>query len=140
MCQLKKDLFKGLVKILKLFPNSCVFLFRRRYYEKKYIFIVHYTSCRNSDYPARFTCFSIRFIEIMFFSGVAFTALTVWFSGSGGMVTRFIDSRASAMTGFLSTREEFSFRPNYAVLGSVIFLLIGLLFFILLLTNVIPPI
>jgi hypothetical protein len=84
--------------------------------------------------------FSIRFIEIMFFSGVVFTALTVWFSGSGGMVTRFMDSNASAMTGFLSKREEFSFRPNYAVLGSVIFLLIGLVFFILLLTNVIPPI
>lgn len=84
--------------------------------------------------------FSIRFIEIMFFSGVVFTALTVWFSGSGGMVTRFMDSTASAMTGFISKREEFSFRPNYAVLGSVIFLLIGLVFFILLLTNIIPPI
>ncbi|MBN8202851.1 hypothetical protein [Bacillus sp. NTK034] len=86
------------------------------------------------------SAFSIRFIEIMFFSGVVFTALTVWFSSTGGIVTRFMDSTASAMTGFLSKREEFSFRPSYAVLGSVIFLLIGLVFFILLLTNVIPPI
>ncbi|WP_232233692.1 hypothetical protein [Bacillus sp. J33] len=82
---------------------------------------------------------SIRFIEIMFFAGVAFTALTVWFSGSGGMVTKFIDSTLSARTGLLTEREEFRFRPNFVVLASAIFLLIGLVFFVLLVTNVIPP-
>ncbi|PWW28471.1 hypothetical protein DFO73_106287 [Cytobacillus oceanisediminis] len=82
---------------------------------------------------------SIRFIEIMFFAGVVFTALSVWFSGSGGTVTRFIDITTSARTGLLTKREEFHFRPNYVVLGSAIFLLIGLVLFILLLTNVIPP-
>ncbi|MBS4193014.1 hypothetical protein KHA94_23150 [Bacillus sp. FJAT-49705] len=82
---------------------------------------------------------SIRFIEIMFFAGVAFSAVTIWFSSSGGTITKFIDSETSARTGLKTERKEFKLQPNYVVFASILFLIIGLIFFILLLTNVIPP-
>lgn len=83
--------------------------------------------------------FSVRFIELMFFTGIAFTAFTIWFSSSGGAMTRHIDSQTSAMTGIMMKREEFTLSPNYAVFASVTFLAIGLIFFVLLVTNIIPP-
>ncbi|QED48200.1 hypothetical protein [Cytobacillus dafuensis] len=82
---------------------------------------------------------SIRFIEIMFFAGAAFSAFTIWFSSSGGAMTKFIDSQTSARTGLITEREDFKLQPNYAVFASILFLIIGLIFFILLLTKVIPP-
>lgn len=83
--------------------------------------------------------FSVRFIELMFFTGIAFTVFTIWFSSSGGAMTRHIDSQTSAMTGILMKREEFTLNPNYVVFASATFLVIGLIFFVLLITNVIPP-
>ncbi|WP_313799724.1 hypothetical protein [Cytobacillus sp.] len=83
--------------------------------------------------------FSVRFIEIMFFTGIAFSTITIWFSSSGGAMTRHIDSQTSAMTGIMINREEFNLRPNYVVFASITFLAIGLIFFVLLITNVIPP-
>ncbi|MFE8695948.1 hypothetical protein ACFYKT_06155 [Cytobacillus sp. FJAT-53684] len=83
--------------------------------------------------------FSVRFIELMFFAGVAYSTITIWFSSSGGAMTRHIDSQTSAMTGIQLKRAEFILRPNFVVFASIFFLIIGLIFFILLLTNVIPP-
>ncbi|WP_254118956.1 hypothetical protein [Bacillus sp. FJAT-29790] len=54
-------------------------------------------------------------------------------------MTKFNDSQTSAMTGLATKREEFTLRPNYVDFASLLFLLIGLIFFILLLTNTIPP-
>ncbi|WP_102275028.1 hypothetical protein [Cytobacillus massiliigabonensis] len=82
--------------------------------------------------------FSVRFIELMFFTGIAFSTITIWFSSSGGAMTRHIDSQTSAMTGIMMKREEFILRLNYVVLASVTFLVIGLIFFVLLITNMIP--
>jgi hypothetical protein len=83
--------------------------------------------------------FSVRFIELMFFTGIAFSAITICFSSSGGAMTKYIDSKTSAMTGILTKREEFTLRPNYVVFASITFLVIGFIFFVLLLTGVIPP-
>ncbi|MEH7346430.1 hypothetical protein V7122_21530 [Bacillus sp. JJ1532] len=83
--------------------------------------------------------FSVRFIELMFFAGVAFSALTIWFSSSGGTITNYQNSKIGASTGIIQNREEFKLRPNYVVYASILFLFIGLIIFILLLTNVIPP-
>lgn len=84
-------------------------------------------------------CFSVRFIELMFFTGIAFSAITIWFSSSGGAMTRHIDSQTSAMTGIISKRDEFTLRLNYVIFASITFLFIGLIFFVLLITNVISP-
>ncbi|MBP2239547.1 hypothetical protein J2Z40_000100 [Cytobacillus eiseniae] len=83
--------------------------------------------------------FSVRFIELMFFTGIVFSTITVWFSSSGGAMTRHIDSQTSAMTGMIQKREEFSLRLNYVVFASISFLVVGLIFLVLLITNVIPP-
>lgn len=83
--------------------------------------------------------FSVRFIELMFFTGIAFSTITIWFSSSGGAMTRHIDSQTSAMTGIMTKREEFTLRPSYVIFASITFLVIGLIFFVLLITNVIPP-
>ncbi len=42
--------------------------------------------------------FSVRFIEVMFFTGVAFTLGTFYFSSSGGAMSRFYTSQVSAQT------------------------------------------
>ncbi|KAB2338100.1 hypothetical protein F7731_00550 [Cytobacillus depressus] len=82
---------------------------------------------------------SVRFIELMFFAGVAFSAITIWFSSSGGAITKYHNSQISAETGLIQKREDFKLRPNYVVYASIFFLFIGLILFILLLTHVIPP-
>ena len=83
--------------------------------------------------------FSVRFIEVMFFTGAAFSVISFWFSSSGGTATRFIDSQVSAQTGFIQKREPFVFKRGPIFTSSVIFLIIGLVLFILLISGIIPP-
>jgi hypothetical protein len=84
--------------------------------------------------------FSVRFIEVMFFSGLAFSVITFWFSSSGGAATRYMDSQVSAETGLIQKRQEFRFNKNPIFNASLLFLIIGLLFFILLVSGIIPPV
>ncbi|WP_442600337.1 hypothetical protein [Neobacillus sp. D3-1R] len=84
--------------------------------------------------------FSIRFIEIMFFAGLAFSVISFGFSSSGGTVTRYIDSQISAQTGIIQKPQGFIFRRNPIFYGSFTYMLIGLLFLILLIVGVIPPV
>jgi hypothetical protein len=84
--------------------------------------------------------FSIRFIEIMFFAGLAFTLITFWFSSSGGLVTRFSESQASAQTGIIQKRSDLIFRKGPIFMASATFMFIGLIFFVLLIARVIPAV
>lgn len=85
------------------------------------------------------SAFSVRFIEVMFFTGMAFAAGTFYFSSSGGKISEFHSSQLSGQTGIIQKREPFVFRRGPIFTASAIFFAIGLLFFILLLSGVIPP-
>jgi hypothetical protein len=82
---------------------------------------------------------SIRFIEIMFLVGVACSFLIFWFSSSGGAIVNWINSKNSALTLYIQEREEFQFRKGPAFYASLLFLFIGFIFFILLVSGIIPP-
>lgn len=84
--------------------------------------------------------FSVRFIELMFFTGMAFTAISFYFSSSGGVISDFSSSQASAQTGFIQKRESFVFRRGPLFTSSLIFFMIGLVLFILLISGIIPPV
>jgi hypothetical protein len=84
--------------------------------------------------------FSIRFIEIMFFAGLAFSVITFWFSSSGGTITRFNESQISAQTGIIQKRSELVFRKGPIFTGSLTFMLVGLIIFILLIVGFIPAV
>jgi len=83
--------------------------------------------------------FSVRFIEVMFFTGIAFTLGTLYFTSSGGAMSRLYASQASAQTGIIQQRERFNFKAGPVFLASLLFFLIGLVFFILLIMGIIPP-
>ncbi|MGY4795699.1 hypothetical protein MHB40_11740 [Lysinibacillus sp. FSL K6-0057] len=85
------------------------------------------------------TMFSVRFIEVMFFTGVAFTLGTFYFSSSGGAMSRLFASQVSAQTGIIHERERFKVTLGPVFIASLVFFLIGLVFFILLVTGIIPP-
>lgn len=85
------------------------------------------------------TIFSVRFIEVMFFTGIAFTLGTFYFSSSGGAMSRLYTSQVSAQTGIIHERERFKVKLGPVFIASLIFFLIGLVFFILLVTGIIPP-
>ncbi|WP_342503816.1 hypothetical protein [Lysinibacillus sp. FSL L8-0126] len=85
------------------------------------------------------TMFSVRFIEVMFFTGVAFMLGTFYFSSSGGAMSRLYASQVSAQTGIIHERERFQVKLGPMFKASFIFFLIGLVFFILLVTGIIPP-
>lgn len=85
------------------------------------------------------TTFSVRFIEVMFFTGVAFTLGTFYFSSSGGTMSRLFASQVSAQTGIIHERERFQVQLGPIFMASLLFFLIGLVFFILLVTGIIPP-
>jgi hypothetical protein len=83
---------------------------------------------------------SIRFIELMFFSGLVFSVFSFWFSSSGGTYTRFIDSTISGQTGLIPKWQTLKFNNNPIFMASLVFTLIGLIFFVLLVSEVIPPV
>ncbi|KRE00631.1 hypothetical protein ASE46_28995 [Bacillus sp. Root239] len=83
---------------------------------------------------------SIRFIEIMFFTGLFCSVCLAWFTSNGSTISRFIDAQNSARTGIVQEREEFRFRNGPAFKTSLLYLLVGLIFFILLITDVIAPV
>jgi hypothetical protein len=84
--------------------------------------------------------FDIRFIEVMFFSGLAFSVITFWFSSSGGTVTRFNESQVSAQTGIIQKRSELLVRKGPIFTASLTFTTIGLIIFILLIKGIIPAV
>ncbi len=84
--------------------------------------------------------FSVRFIEVMFFTGIAFGAVSFYFSSSGGIVSDYSSSQASAQTGFIQKRETFVFRRGPIFTSSIIFFFIGLVLFIMLISGIIPPV
>ena len=83
--------------------------------------------------------FSVRFIEVMFFTGIAFAAISFYFSSSGGAVSSFTSSQISAQTGIIQKSETFVFKRGPIFTSSIIFFLIGLVLFILLLLGIIAP-
>ncbi len=83
--------------------------------------------------------FSVRFIEVMFFTGAAFTLGTLYFTSSGGAMSRFFAAQSGAVTGIIQERDRFQFKAGPVFIASLIFVLIGLVFFILLVTGIIPP-
>ncbi|AQU77098.1 hypothetical protein [Priestia megaterium] len=83
---------------------------------------------------------SIRFIEIMFFVGVFCSVCLSWFTSNGSTISRFIDAQNSARTGIVQEREDFRFRNGPAFKASLLYLFVGLIFFILLITDVIAPV
>ena len=83
--------------------------------------------------------FSVRFIEVMFFTGIAFAGGTFYFSSSGGAMGRLFASQASGLTGIIQKREQFTYQIGPIFITSLIFFLIGLVFFLLLIWGIIPP-
>ncbi|MED4240766.1 hypothetical protein [Priestia megaterium] len=83
---------------------------------------------------------SIRFIEIMFFTGLFCSVCLAWFTSNGSTISRFIDAQNSARTGIVQEREEFRFRNGPAFKASLLYLFVGLIFFILLITDIIAPV
>ncbi len=83
--------------------------------------------------------FSVRFIEVMFFTGAAFTLGTLYFTSSGGAMSRFFAAQSGAITGIIQERDRFQFKAGPVFIASLLFVLIGLVFFILLVTGIIPP-
>ncbi|WP_313770622.1 hypothetical protein [Bacillus sp. S/N-304-OC-R1] len=75
----------------------------------------------------------------MFFTGMAFAAISFYFSSSGGAISGFSSSQVSAQTGIIQKREPFVFRRGPIFTASMIFFLIGLVLFILLVSGIIPP-
>lgn len=85
--------------------------------------------------------FSVRFIEVMFFTGIVFLLTSIYFSGGFSYIKEQQDARTRAETGFTQGIEPPSvFRRGPFFTASLTFFLIGLLFFILLLTEIIPPV
>jgi hypothetical protein len=85
------------------------------------------------------TTFTVRFIEVMFFTGLAFAAVSFYFSSSGGTISRFHSSQLSGQTGIIQKLEPFVFRKGPIFTASIIFFNIGLILFILLISGIIPP-
>ena len=83
--------------------------------------------------------FSVRFIEVMFFSGMFFTAISFYFSSSGGKISEFYSSQLSAQTGIIQKKESFVFRRGPIFTASAIFFIVGLVFLVLLISGIIPP-
>ncbi|MEY9975220.1 hypothetical protein [Lysinibacillus sp. RC79] len=83
--------------------------------------------------------FSVRFIEVMFFTGIAFAGGIFYFSSSGGAISRVFASQVSGQTGIIQKREQFTYKIGPIFITSVIFFLIGLVFFLLLVWGIIPP-
>ncbi|WP_155591061.1 hypothetical protein [Lysinibacillus cavernae] len=83
--------------------------------------------------------FTVRFIEVMFFTGIVFTLGTFYFSSSGGAMSRLFASQVSAQTGIIHERERFQVKLGPIFFASLLFFLVGLVFFLLLVTGIIPP-
>ncbi|OCA90386.1 hypothetical protein A8F94_00365 [Bacillus sp. FJAT-27225] len=85
------------------------------------------------------TKFSVRFIELMFFAGLLFSVVTFYFSSSGGKISELHSSQISGQTGLIQKKEPFVFKKGPIFIGSALFLLVGLILFILLISGVILP-
>ena len=79
---------------------------------------------------------NVRFFEIMVFTGIAFLLFAV---GRTGILSNFMGSNVSAQTGIIQAREDSYRKKGQFFYSTLAFFLIGLVIFILLITNVIPP-
>ncbi|MER1999991.1 MAG: hypothetical protein ABS882_09450 [Lysinibacillus sp.] len=84
--------------------------------------------------------FSVRFIEVMGIIGAICSVLLVFFTSGGGAFSNFFTGRNAGMTGIVQKREDFVFKRGPVFFASIVFFGIGLIFFILLVTLVIPPV
>ncbi|HWK24854.1 MAG TPA: hypothetical protein VNS08_17710 [Ureibacillus sp.] len=84
--------------------------------------------------------FSVRTIEIMFFVGLALTVLIFFFTSSGGVISNMTSSEVSARTGIIQKSEPFIFKRGPIFTASLLLLIVGLVFFILLVYGIIPPV
>lgn len=83
--------------------------------------------------------FSVRFIEIMFFIGFVIAGGIFYFLSSGGPMARFNEVAVTAQTGIVQKSEQYIAKKGPIFFASVLFCLIGLLFFLLLIGGIIPP-
>ena len=84
--------------------------------------------------------FSVRFIEVMGIIGAICSGLLLFLTSGGGSFSNFFTGRNAGMTGINQKREAFVFKKGPVFFASVVFFGIGLIFFILLVTQVIPPV
>lgn len=85
------------------------------------------------------SAFSVRFIEVMGILGAVICALVYLFTSGGGPVSNFFTARNAGITGIIQKSENFVFKRGPVFFASLVYLGIGLLFFILLVSSVIPP-
>lgn len=83
--------------------------------------------------------FSVRLIEVMFFTGIFFAGGIYYFSSGGGAMSRLFNAQVSGQTGLIQQSERFTVKVGPVFWASVVFFLVGLVFFILLIMGVIPP-
>lgn len=83
--------------------------------------------------------FSVRFIEVMGMIGAICIGLFLLFTSGGGPISNFFTARNAGITGIIQKREAFVFEKGTVFFASVVYFGIGLIFFILLVTDVIPP-
>ncbi|MDN4493557.1 hypothetical protein [Ureibacillus aquaedulcis] len=82
--------------------------------------------------------FAVRMIEVMFFTGLAFTVIILFFTSGGGIISNMASSEVTARTGIMQKREPFIFKKGPVFAASLLLLVIGLVFFILLIQGIIP--
>ncbi|MFC7684480.1 hypothetical protein [Ureibacillus sp. GCM10028918] len=83
--------------------------------------------------------FSVRMIELMFFVGLIFTVIILFFTSSGGIISNMSASEVGARTGILQKSEPFIFKRGPIFTASLLLLVVGLVLFILLVSGIIPP-
>ncbi|PYF08926.1 hypothetical protein [Ureibacillus chungkukjangi] len=83
--------------------------------------------------------FSVRIIEVMFFTGVVLSVIILFFTSSGGIISNMSSAEISARTGIMQKNEPFIFKRGPIFMASILLLIIGLVLFILLIQGVIPP-
>ncbi|SOC41540.1 hypothetical protein [Ureibacillus acetophenoni] len=85
------------------------------------------------------SAFSVRFIEVMGILGAVICALIYLLTSGGGSVSDFFTARNAAITGIIQKRESFVFKRGPVFFASLVYFGVGLIFFILLVSSVIPP-
>lgn len=74
----------------------------------------------------------IRFLDLMFYLGVGFMVITLFFSSSGGFISNLSDTQVMSSVegmfgGFKHKREFGSVNLNPLVVGSITFFLLGII-------------
>lgn len=75
--------------------------------------------------------FNTALIPVMFFIGLFFIGIVIFFTSSGGILSNFNSATAQAQTGILLPHEEMKYKGSPALWGAGIYFLISILLFIL---------